>query len=404
MSLFKKWTLILTHTMKGKTRVESRTVIALLFGAALVATFLTAFYSYKLNEMLDESAILQEKRTQSILLADEMRQSSDDLTNFARLYVTTKDPYYKDAYNTVLDIRNGDKRRPHMYEGIYWDLVNAGLPINNTEGDDPISIEERMKNLDFDSTEFNLIEESKNNSDDLVKMEQNAFALIDSPNCSTENWLTAQSLLFSHTYMIAKAKIMLPIREFYNHVNLRTTQGLISSNEESRHYLIISIIMAIATFFSIVFLRYAIYVSKRNNEALLANINKKNTYLEHAAKIIRHDMHSGINTYIPRGIRSLKRRLSTMLDDNESDKIKSPMRMLTEGLSHTQKVYQSVYAFTNLVKKDASLEKESCDIKEILCDFACTVVCGSVIQIEWEKSRRGAPSRGGDRLNPITLH
>ena len=39
-------------------------------------------------------------------------------------------------------------------------------------------------------------------------------------------------------------------------------------------------------------------------------VNQKNSYLEHAAKILRHDMHSGINTYIPRGLNSLKRRLS----------------------------------------------------------------------------------------------
>ena len=31
--------------------------------------------------------------------------------------------------------------------------------------------------------------------------------------------------------------------------------------------------------------------------------NKKTVYLEHAAKILRHDIHSGINTYIPRGIK-----------------------------------------------------------------------------------------------------
>jgi methyl-accepting chemotaxis protein len=39
-------------------------------------------------------------------------------------------------------------------------------------------------------------------------------------------------------------------------------------------------------------------------------VNQKNSYLEHAAKILRHDMHSGINTYMPRGLTSLKRRLS----------------------------------------------------------------------------------------------
>ena len=40
------------------------------------------------------------------------------------------------------------------------------------------------------------------------------------------------------------------------------------------------------------------------------NYLKKNTFLEHAAKILRHDMHSGINTYMPRGVSSLKRRLN----------------------------------------------------------------------------------------------
>ena len=42
---------------------------------------------------------------------------------------------------------------------------------------------------------------------------------------------------------------------------------------------------------------------------VLKEVEKKNTYLEHAAKILRHDMHSGINTYIPRGVSSLERRL-----------------------------------------------------------------------------------------------
>jgi hypothetical protein len=43
-------------------------------------------------------------------------------------------------------------------------------------------------------------------------------------------------------------------------------------------------------------------------------LEKKNTYLEHAAKILRHDMHSGINTYIPRGISSLEKRITDFTD------------------------------------------------------------------------------------------
>ena len=81
---------------------------------------------------------------------------------------------------------------------------------------------------------------------------------------------------------------------------------------------------------------------------LQMEIEKKNTYLEHAAKILRHDMHSGINTYIPRGLSSLERRLSS--EDITSLKIEAPIRMIKEGLKHSQKVYKGVYEFTNLVK------------------------------------------------------
>jgi PAS domain S-box-containing protein len=96
-------------------------------------------------------------------------------------------------------------------------------------------------------------------------------------------------------------------------------------------------------------------------------IEKKNTYLEHAAKILRHDMHSGINTYMPRGLSSLDRRLS---DEQIKDlKIEAPIKMIKEGLRHTQKVYKGVYEFTNLVKKDVVLNRSECKLNDILEDY-----------------------------------
>lgn len=96
-------------------------------------------------------------------------------------------------------------------------------------------------------------------------------------------------------------------------------------------------------------------------------VNQKNSYLEHAAKILRHDMHSGINTYMPRGLGSLKRRLSE--DKIKELKIDAPLRMLEEGLKHTQKVYSGVKEFTNLVKEDVQLDKQSHNLKEILSNY-----------------------------------
>lgn len=104
------------------------------------------------------------------------------------------------------------------------------------------------------------------------------------------------------------------------------------------------------------------------NKAQIRNdLNKKNIYLEHAAKIIRHDMHSGINTYLPRGIKSLNRRLTD--DAIKELKIGAPLRLITDGLHHAQKVYAGVFEFTNLVKEDAQLNKELKNIKEILSDY-----------------------------------
>lgn len=111
----------------------------------------------------------------------------------------------------------------------------------------------------------------------------------------------------------------------------------------------------------------------------LKEIDKKNTYLEHAAKIIRHDMHSGINTYIPRGLSSLERRLS---DDQVKDlKIEAPLKMIKEGLRHTQKVYKGVYEFTNLVKKDAVLNRSEFDLRSILQDYLSATAYKSQVEI-----------------------
>lgn len=109
-------------------------------------------------------------------------------------------------------------------------------------------------------------------------------------------------------------------------------------------------------------------------------LDKKNTYLEHAAKILRHDMHSGINTYLPRGISSLERRLTD--EDISRLKLESPLKMIKEGLKHTQKVYKGVYEFTNLVKKDVNLSKTVCSIKYILDDYLSTTAYKSQVILD----------------------
>tara|TARA_Y100000114_G_scaffold153420_1_gene173327 strand:- start:266 stop:1516 length:1251 start_codon:yes stop_codon:yes gene_type:complete len=111
-------------------------------------------------------------------------------------------------------------------------------------------------------------------------------------------------------------------------------------------------------------------------------LKKKNTYLEHAAKILRHDMHSGINIYIPRGVRSLERRLKQCPDVVEALNLDMPLRLIKEGLTHTQRVYRGVKEFTNLVRTDAELEKKSHKLNQILSDHLSTTAYRSQVIIE----------------------
>lgn len=99
----------------------------------------------------------------------------------------------------------------------------------------------------------------------------------------------------------------------------------------------------------------------------IEELEKRNTYLEHAAKILRHDMYSGLNTYIPRGLSSLDRRLTP--DMVQKLNIEAPLKMIREGLKHSQKVYKGVFEFTNLVKPDSVICKTKCNLNEIISNF-----------------------------------
>jgi PAS domain S-box-containing protein len=112
----------------------------------------------------------------------------------------------------------------------------------------------------------------------------------------------------------------------------------------------------------------------------LTELRKKNTYLEHAAKILRHDMHSGINTYIPRGIKSLERRIKP--EQIKELKIETPLRLIKDGLDHAQRVYRGVFEFTNLVKENAVLEKSEYDLADILRGYLKKTAYSDQVMIE----------------------
>jgi methyl-accepting chemotaxis protein len=163
-----------------------------------------------------------ERRYQSNKLADELRQSSDDLTRLARTYVVTGDPTYEQQYFDVLAIRNGEKERPVDYHRIYWDFVAAGHPVSGGSGVTR-ALEDLMRDQGFTEAEFDLLAQAKANSDGLVALEVQAMNAVkgifqDANGAYTvkgdPDMALARELLHSPEYHRFKAEIMAPIHEF----------------------------------------------------------------------------------------------------------------------------------------------------------------------------------------------
>ena len=187
-----------------------------------------------LKSASDEVARSADLRYRSYLLADELRQSSDDLTRLARTYAVTGDAKYEKQYFDILDIRNGKKPRPEHYERIYWDFVAAGIDKPQPDGA-TASLQALMKEAGFSEQEFAKLKEAQNNSDALVKNETIAMNAVKGLFDDGTGQFTkkgdpdlelARKLTHDENYHKYKAQVMKPVDEFLELLDKRTSAAV----------------------------------------------------------------------------------------------------------------------------------------------------------------------------------
>ena len=172
---------------------------------------------------IEDVSRIENRRLESLKLADELRQSSDDLTRMARSFVATRDGVFERYFHDILDIRAGEIPYPEGYDGIFWDFL---IPENGrlTHEGEAISLKERMLNLNFSEQEFAKLQEAEDNSNDLVNLEAVAMNAIKGQFddgsgeyliLGTPDQKMALKLLFGEEYHAAKAIIMAPIQVFF---------------------------------------------------------------------------------------------------------------------------------------------------------------------------------------------
>lgn len=212
-------TTFLTH-LKLSVFVREVTVLIVLFAISV-----GNFGLYVAAEKRIDRA--HELRFASFLLADELRQSSDDLTRMVRTYVATGNPLYKQHYQEILDIRNGVKLDPENYDQIYWDLVlNDDLRPRRDSKERHVLLDE-LRVTELSSAEHELLTQAKLRSDKLSQVEMLAMQAFESAGeADVAGQHHANLMLYDEKYHLAKAEIMRPIADFYHLMDERTKSAI----------------------------------------------------------------------------------------------------------------------------------------------------------------------------------
>ncbi|AMC35836.1 methyl-accepting chemotaxis protein [Janthinobacterium sp. B9-8] len=220
-------------------------------GLVVLSLILLVSVAILLKQSADEHSQAELQRYNSYLLADELRQSSDDLTRLARSYVITGDAKYEKQYWDVLDIRNGKKPRPQEYQRIYWDFKAVSDSLPRPDGH-LVALQELMKQAGFTEAEFAKLKEAQANSDGLVKSETIAMNAVkgrfadDAGGFSKQgepDLKLAADLMHNVAYHQYKAQIMGPVDAFFVLLDKRTAAQVISAEQSKQFYLQILLAM-----------------------------------------------------------------------------------------------------------------------------------------------------------------
>ncbi len=312
-------------------------------------------------------------RYQSYLLADELRQSSDDLTRLARTYVVTADPAYEKQYFDILAIRNGKQPRPQNYERIYWDFVAAGEAKPSPDSTDSTPLLELMKKAGFTEQELGKLQEAAANSDQLVKAETVAMNAVKGQYDDGHGGFTkkdkadaelARRLTHDGDYHKNKAKIMKPVNEFLAMLDHRTGEAVQKAEEAAAAAYKLTLSLMI---FSVAASTLAMYLLYRS---LMRQLGGEPAYTVDIVRQIADgnltvpvDLRNGDRGSLLHAMKAMVGKLSNVLTD-----VAENASALTRASEEINSTAQALSQATS--QQAASVEQTSAAIEEMTASIA----------------------------------
>ncbi len=315
-------------------------------------------------------------RYKSYVIAEELKQSSDDLTRYCRSYVLTSDSIWENKYLKVLDIRNGKLPRPDGHT---------------------ISLLDSMKKLGFTKPEFDKLKVAENNSNELVWTEKVAFnavkGLFDDGSGkfsikASPDIEMARRIMFDKKYHDEKKMIMAPIRDFFKMLDKRTHDAVIAYKVFNNSLLrvVIGLIFLILVIGVISFFIVLKNIIQKMNVLEASNklVMTKNDELSRFTYIASHDLQEPLNTIIS---------FSKLLKEGYHDKLEgigqksieiideSTMRMrsLTTDLLEYSRIGRKVKP--EIIDVNKLLENIKLDLTELIDKNNVTITYNNLAEV-----------------------
>ncbi|CAM3701717.1 MULTISPECIES: methyl-accepting chemotaxis protein [Pseudoalteromonas] len=245
-----------------------RILMTTIFGGIIVFVVIVTLLVVNMYNALLDFEQMADNRYKAYQLADELRQSSDDLTRLGRTYAVTGNDKYEKMYMDVLAIRNGDKPRPEGYHKIYWDLVLNYGEKPKPDGQREVLLD-AMKAAGFSQKELNYLSEAQANSDGLVALEVEAMNAVKGKFKDSAGKYTIQGepdlnkavkLTHSDDYHRYKANIMKPVESFFTELENRTKQNVVQAHSAVESYVLWAMMMLVIT---VCFSLFGVYLVRR---------------------------------------------------------------------------------------------------------------------------------------------
>ncbi|CCO48090.1 putative TWO-COMPONENT SENSOR PROTEIN HISTIDINE PROTEIN KINASE [Vibrio nigripulchritudo SOn1] len=195
--------------------MKMKTLFSLLFLLMFVVNISIIFVANRTIDVFSEEEKILLQQSELIKMGNELKQSSDNLTKFARAYAVTGDTKWKQLFQRVLDVRNGKAPLPPGHEYDYWDVIATenNLQFSLEPGFVGDTFLQRINKAGMSETEVNNLALALSTSDQLVKLEEDAFKQIEL--ATAQGRRNALDLLYGQTYFDEKAKIMAAIETAY---------------------------------------------------------------------------------------------------------------------------------------------------------------------------------------------